>query len=202
MKHYTVLNIKSKWILCSYTPLISQNYALFSLIYVSKTLNLFLLFWWLLKWFWLYGLLYHHHIFTFSRMILTFCSLNFFFFPLNITIQRLLLPTPIGTNLFHRLLHGIILGIPFFFFFLLNGQMFPWSYASPFLFVWLVLLLHSMVHYSRYFLRMVLDRTILPVLECLKKDFILSSLWLITWFDVKSALEIIWSQNINFYLFL
>ena len=84
-----------------------------------------------------------------------------------------------------------------FFFFLLNGQMFPWSYASPFLFVWLVLLLHSMVHYSRYFLRMVLDRTILPVLECLKKDFILSSLWLITWFDVKSALEIIWSQNIN-----
>ena len=44
MKHYTVLNIKSKWILCSYTPLISQNYALFSLIYVSKTLNLFLLF--------------------------------------------------------------------------------------------------------------------------------------------------------------
>ena len=117
MKHYTVLNIKSKWILCSYTPLISQNYALFSLIYVSKTLNLFLLFWWLLKWFWLYGLLYRHHIFTFSRMIPTFCSLNFFFFPLNITIHRLLLPTPIGTNLFHRLLHGIILGIPFFFFF-------------------------------------------------------------------------------------
>ena len=129
--------------------------------------------------------------------------LSIFFFPLNITIQRLLLPTPIGTNLFHRLLHGIILGIPFFyFFFLLNGQMFPWSYASPFLFVCLVLLLHSMVHNFRYFLRVVLERTILPVLECLKKDFILSSLWLITWFDVKSALEIIWSQNINFYLFL
>ena len=61
------------------------------------------------------------------------------------------------------------------------------------------LLLHLMVHNSRYFLRVVLERTLFPVLECLKKDFILSSLWLITWFDVKSALEIIWSQNISFY---
>ena len=129
-------------------------------------MNLFLLFWWLLKWFWLYGLLYFHHECTpgdgdgqgglaccdscwatelnWTDTFIVFSLfpewhqlfvLSIFFFSLYITIQRLLLPAPIGTNLFHRLLHGIILGIPFFFFFfLLNGQMFPWSYASPFFF--------------------------------------------------------------------
>lgn len=96
-----------KCIVLSYTSSISKN-----LVYLSDTVGLFLLFWQLLQWFLLYSILYCH-IFTFSRTIPTFCSLQFLSF-LNITIQSLLLLFPIGTNLSHRLLHTSLPGIPFF----------------------------------------------------------------------------------------
>lgn len=127
-----------------------------SLVYIADTANLFRLFWELLQCFLLYSVLYLY-VLTFSRTILTLCSLQFLFF-LQITIQSLLLPAPIGTNLFHRLLHSrpfrnALLSSSYPFWVVLDEFSSLCILLLPFLLLLLLFYVILKVHTSRYFLR-------------------------------------------------
>lgn len=104
----------------------------FSLVYISDSVNPFLLFWVLLKWFVLCSFLYFH-IFIFSRITSTFRSLKFLFF-LYIIIQSLYFLLPLELIYFMDCwLYSSLPGIPLFLLFSPElCQVFPWSHASFF----------------------------------------------------------------------
>lgn len=178
-----------KCIVLSYTPSITKN-----LVYVSDTVDLFLLFWKLLQWFLLYSILYHHTS-LFPEQLQFFVLSSCYLFCISLSrASYFLLPL----ELIYFIDCCIVASQEFLSFFLSSPlscvrclldpvHFFLVCFPSPF---WRCT--PPDTSWVRF-----LETLISLVLECHKRPLICPHWWLIARFNIKSWLKIIWSQNVS-----